>query len=237
MRLILIRHGDPDYAVDGLTPKGRREAELLAQRAASWQVDAAFCSPLGRARATAAPTLARLGLEAETLDWLQEFEAPLFCEPNGHPVKSWDLLPADWMRDPRMFDRQAWLQAEVFRGTPVEPMYRDVCARLDRFLEGYGLLRQGSAYRVLEAREDTVLFFTHMGITNVLLSRLLNISPMVLWNALYMPPSSLTVVQSESRDGSTAIFRCQQIGDTAHLLHGGESPSGRGYFPIPTFDG
>ena len=32
MRLIFIRHGDPDYVHDTLTEKGKREAELLAQR-------------------------------------------------------------------------------------------------------------------------------------------------------------------------------------------------------------
>ena len=31
MRLLFIRHGDPDYAVDGLTPTGRREAEFLIE--------------------------------------------------------------------------------------------------------------------------------------------------------------------------------------------------------------
>lgn len=34
MRLLIIRHGDPDYAVDSLTEKGRREAEFLAERMA-----------------------------------------------------------------------------------------------------------------------------------------------------------------------------------------------------------
>lgn len=237
MRLILIRHGDPDYARDDLTPRGQREAALLADRAATWEVDEAFCSPLGRAKATAAPTLAALGIEASTLDWLQEFEAPLFFEPDGHPVKSWDLLPAEWMRDETLFDHEKWLQGEIFQGTPVRPMYLEVCRELDQFLEGYGLRRSGPAYQVLEPCDRTVLFFTHMGISNVLLSHLLNISPMVLWNALYMPPSSLTVVNSESRDGTTAIFRCQQIGDTAHLRYGGEAPSDRGYFSIPTFRG
>lgn len=237
MRLLLIRHGDPDYERDDLTPRGRREAALLAERAAGWHVDEAFCSPLGRARATAAPVLAALGMEAAVLDWLQEFEAPLSLKPDGHSVKSWDLLPAEWMRDERLFDRRRWLDGEVFRGTPVRPMYLEVCRRLDRFLEDYGLRRRGEAYEVLEPCGRTVLLFTHMGITNVLLSHLLNISPMVLWNALYLPPSSLTVVHSESRDGTTAIFRCQQIGDTAHLRYGGEAPSGAGYFPIPTFDG
>ena len=32
MRILLIRHGDPDYEHDTLTEKGRREAELLAKR-------------------------------------------------------------------------------------------------------------------------------------------------------------------------------------------------------------
>ena len=50
MRLILIRHGDPDYSIDSLTEKGWREAALLAKRAKDWQIDDAFVSPLGRAR-------------------------------------------------------------------------------------------------------------------------------------------------------------------------------------------
>ena len=29
MKLLLIRHGDPDYTHDSLTEKGQREAELL----------------------------------------------------------------------------------------------------------------------------------------------------------------------------------------------------------------
>ena len=32
MRLLIIRHGDPDYSIDSLTEKGWREAELLKDR-------------------------------------------------------------------------------------------------------------------------------------------------------------------------------------------------------------
>lgn len=32
MRIFIIRHGDPDYSIDGLTEKGKREAELLRER-------------------------------------------------------------------------------------------------------------------------------------------------------------------------------------------------------------
>ena len=33
MRILLIRHGDPDYENDTLTVKGHREAALLAETA------------------------------------------------------------------------------------------------------------------------------------------------------------------------------------------------------------
>ena len=49
MRLIFIRHGDPDYVHDTLTEKGKREAELLAQRVKNWDVSKFYVSPLGRA--------------------------------------------------------------------------------------------------------------------------------------------------------------------------------------------
>ena len=32
MKIMIIRHGDPDYSIDSLTEKGWREAELLSQR-------------------------------------------------------------------------------------------------------------------------------------------------------------------------------------------------------------
>ena len=32
MKLVLVRHGDPDYENDTLTDKGKREAQLLAGR-------------------------------------------------------------------------------------------------------------------------------------------------------------------------------------------------------------
>ena len=56
MRILIIRHGDPDYAIDGLTEKGKREVALLTERLAREELTAIYCSPLGRARATIAPT-------------------------------------------------------------------------------------------------------------------------------------------------------------------------------------
>lgn len=57
MRLIFIRHAEPDYSIDSLTEKGWREAKLLAERTKRWKVDEFYCSPLGRAKDTASSTL------------------------------------------------------------------------------------------------------------------------------------------------------------------------------------
>ena len=40
MRILIIRHGDPDYAKDSLTEKGWREAEYLADKLEKEKIDA-----------------------------------------------------------------------------------------------------------------------------------------------------------------------------------------------------
>ena len=53
MEITLVRHGEPNYAIDSLTPKGFREAELLADRLCRMDVRDFYVSPLGRAQDTA----------------------------------------------------------------------------------------------------------------------------------------------------------------------------------------
>ena len=78
MRLLIIRHGDPDYEADSLTEKGWREAELLADRMEKEKIDYFYVSPLGRAKDTASCTLKRLHRSAEECRWLREFDAPIW---------------------------------------------------------------------------------------------------------------------------------------------------------------
>ena len=47
MKLLIIRHGDPDYERDSLTEKGWREAAYLAERMAATDVKECYVSPLG----------------------------------------------------------------------------------------------------------------------------------------------------------------------------------------------
>ena len=73
MRLLIVRHADPDYSIDSLTPAGWEEAKLLADRLAPIPVAAYYVSPLGRAKDTASLTLKKACRTAETCSWLREF--------------------------------------------------------------------------------------------------------------------------------------------------------------------
>ena len=67
MRILLIRHAEPDYTVDSLTSKGRVEAELLSRRLVHYNIRDFYVSPLGRAKDTAVYTLEKLNRTAEAL--------------------------------------------------------------------------------------------------------------------------------------------------------------------------
>ena len=72
MEILLIRHGDPDYARDSLTPRGVSEARQLAAALQRLPLDALYVSPLGRALETCAFTAEAKAIEPITLDWLRE---------------------------------------------------------------------------------------------------------------------------------------------------------------------
>ena len=69
MKLMFVRHAEPDYKHDSLTLKGHREAQLLSLRLAKLDVRDFYASPLGRAQETARYTLERTHRTAETLPW------------------------------------------------------------------------------------------------------------------------------------------------------------------------
>ena len=83
MKLVFVRHGDPDYVHDSLTERGKVEAEILSGRIAELKVRKFYCSPLGRAEETAKYTLEKIGKNAITCDWLREFPGYIIDEKTG----------------------------------------------------------------------------------------------------------------------------------------------------------
>lgn len=224
MKLLIIRHGDPDYANDTLTEVGRKEAELLAQWFANKPIDKIYVSPLGRARATAEYTCQIKGMDATVCDWLREFPAKV-QKPHRDDGVTWDWRPADWTEKEEFFSRKDWTAHPAMVEANVAEIYEGVIEKFDALLAEHGYVREGNLYRVTQANEETIAFFCHFGLECVLLSRLLNISPMLLWHGTCAAPTSVTTINTEERQKGIAYFRMSEFGSVAHLTSAGVEPS------------
>jgi len=121
VELLLIRHGLPRRVENAtgpadppLTELGHRQAEAMASWLADDGIAAVYVSPLVRARETAAALELRLGLRAEIVDGIAEFDRD---ERSYVPIEE---LRAT--KDPRWFalasasggeERRAWHQRAV----------------------------------------------------------------------------------------------------------------------------
>ena len=104
MKLLIVRHGDPDYDIDSLTEKGWKEVEYLSQKLSKLDVKAFYVSPLGRAKDTAAPTLKKMGRTATECEWLKEFPCQIWRpDVKDKKIIAWDWLPQDWTAEPRFY--------------------------------------------------------------------------------------------------------------------------------------
>ena len=226
MKLIIIRHGDPDYKNDCLTEKGILEAKALIPRMKLIGADEYYVSPLGRARQTAQIALSELNTEPEVLEFLREFPAKIervrAPETGTH---AWDWLPLDWANDPIFYDINTFYNHPVMKSGGVEDCYKNVISEFDKFLVCHGYRKKDNIFEVLDSNHKTICLFCHFGIECVFLSYLLNISPMMLWHSFVALPTSVTTVVTEEREKGIASFRVNGFGDVSHLYAEGIEPS------------
>ncbi len=88
MRTYFLRHGEslsnaahhtialPEAEGDRLSERGELQAAAAAERIADLGIARIVCSPLGRARQTAAAIARRTGLDPEIWDWIHELREP-----------------------------------------------------------------------------------------------------------------------------------------------------------------
>lgn len=93
MLLFFIRHGDPTYDPDELTPLGKRQAESLARRLARYGLDDIYVSSSNRAIETMQPTAEILKKEHTVLDWANEkYAYEEQSMPTEHGVSLWGFF-------------------------------------------------------------------------------------------------------------------------------------------------
>lgn len=226
MKLLFVRHAEPDYEIDSITERGWKEAECLCERLSRLDVKAFYVSPLGRALDTASLTLKKMNREAQVCPWLEEFP-PKIRRPDkkGEETIIWDWLPQDFVREKVFYDKDLWAESSFLKEGNVREKYNSVIAEFDKLIEKHGYKREGNLYKALQPNNDTLVFFCHFGLESVLLGHLLDISPMMLLQHTCALPSSVTTVVTEERRRGIAQFRMCGFGDISHLYANGIEPS------------
>lgn len=224
MKLLFIRHGDPDYERDSLTEKGLREAKLVTKRLLKESPAAVYVSPMGRAQETAKEYLEKAKIKPTVYPWLMEFIHDVTF-PDGHRQIPWDLLPSFIIENPELYDVNEWYKNPLMKTGNIKEEYDKVANGIDSLLKKHGYERNGMFYKVNNANTDTLMFFCHFGVECVILSHILNLSPVILWQGFSCAPTSVTTVYTEEREKGTAQFRVAAFGDISHLYEADEPPA------------
>lgn len=222
MKILIIRHADPDYSIDSLTEKGWKEAEYLSEKLVKMDIDFFYSSTLGRAKDTGSCTLKKLNREFDgVFEWLKEFPAVINRPDCGKSI-AWDWLPSDWTVVEDFYHKDKWGEVSQMSEGKVKEEYDRVVGEFDSLIANHGYVREGNYYRAEKPNSDTIAIFCHFGSGCVLLSHLLGVSPMVLWHGFCAAPSSVTTLTTEERREGIASFRMNSYGDVSHLYVKGE---------------
>lgn len=224
MLFFYIRHGDPVYEPDSLTPLGKRQAESVAKRLSLYGVDQIYASTSNRAMQTAQPTCEILKKEAVLLDFCNENHVwnEFTVENNGR--RTWlfqdtasRLFFADeaivslghrWYEHPKMTAHQ--------KG--VERVYREA----DRFFRslGYEHIRNTGKYKVIKPNHDRIALFAHQGFGMAFLSCILDIPYPAFSIHFDICHTGMTVIEFQEEDGF-AIPKILTLSSDSHLYRDG----------------
>lgn len=224
MRLHIIRHGDPDYAADSLTERGRREAACLRSWVARERPDRAYCSPLGRARLTAELALEGSDLRATVEDWTAELRS---AHADGLPTTWWDVH-GHLLRNPDYLAHRRWADLPHLAGTRAEAELARIAADSDAFLARLGFTRDGGHYRIGLPPWTSVAVFCHGGFGLCWLAHLLALPAPLVWAGFFLHTSSVTTLLFDQRAPGLATPRVLHLGDVGHLHAAGVEPSTAG---------
>ena len=219
-QITLLRHGEPDWAPEGgesvsdpgLTPYGRRQAELAAEALAGERIDAIYVSPYRRSRETAAPLAERTGLEPVTIPGLREIG-----------VNVVGLSPADG--DRYFVEAARRPLGEHWDGWPGSERFTDFHARVTGAL-GDLLGRHGvtaskeedfTVWHVPEP-ELRLVVVAHGGTNAVLATHLLDIRP-VPWEWLRFESqlAAYSVLQARSLGERGSVWSLVNFNELDHL--------------------
>ena len=225
MFLYFVRHGDPCYDPDELTPLGHRQAEAIGRRLARSGLSRIYASPMNRAMQTAQPTAEMTGLKIEPLDFASEqhaWDELTLIDEDGkrawactHPATR-RLFAEPSVRElgMRWYDHPAFAQQTYRAG--MERIARES----DAWLASLGYVREEREgfYRVERENSERIALFAHAGFGGAFFSHILGIPYPQYVHTFDLSHSCLTVVEFRGFEG-VCIPRVMTLSNDAHLYH------------------
>ncbi len=227
MIFFYIRHGNPIYVPDKLSPLGERQAEALAKRLAVYGLDRIYSSTSGRAMATAQPTCELLGKKMTLLDFAHEKYAGdelTVTHPNGK--RGWvfdfpDLVQKILERKIEAPD-EPWDELPEIKEFQLQAGVDRIANASDDFFRslGYEHIRGLGIYKVIKPNNERIALFAHQGFGMAFLSNLLDIPYPEFTAHFDLSHSSMTVIEFKEVNGYTFPKVCTLSSDS-HLYREG----------------
>ena len=221
MRILFVRHGNPNYELDALTELGHKQADACAERLSHEGIERIFSSTCGRALETAAYTAEKYGIEVERCDFIREID---WSGKDGNTIPEngspW-LYAEKYIREGRCLVDFDWERDDLFSISNTPDSFRKVAAGLDGWLEALGFKREGCFYRVMKPQHHTVAIFCHGGAFAAAFSHLFNLPAPFVLRCIPFDQSGVVEVAIKGNGGELATPTLGASYGNMHLTDAG----------------
>jgi len=222
MRIVFVRHGEPDYEHDCLTPTGVKQAEQVAERLKEEGIEEIWASPLGRAAQTASISSKVLGIPVKTLNCMREISwgstdgKPLFA--GGHPWEVVNVLAREGVN----LNMPDWRTTPYYSNNSVVGEVDAVAAGVDEWLAELGYRRNGFYYEheVEEDTHRTIAMFSHGGSSCAAIGHILNLPFPYMCAMLHIEFTGITTLRLDRKKGPCTLPCLELANDGRHVKEG-----------------
>lgn len=216
MRLIMVRHGHPDYSTDTLTERGHIHAKVAAERLKDEGITHIYSSSCGRAVETAEHTANLLGLPIlEKFDFMREIRWGVEGEMFHDKYHPWFV--ADRLVTESIDTRSYVKELPGYKNSVIWEDYDKVCNGFDEFLSTLGYKRNGLYYKCERENNDIVALFSHGGSSSCAMSHMLNIPFAQFAHTFKLDFTAICVFDFASKPNEIVCPEVRIMSDARHI--------------------
>jgi len=223
MKLFYIRHGDPCYEPDSLTPLGKRQAEAIARRLASESISSIYASTSIRAIETATPLSEIIKKDIIKLEWCEEYLTwKDFSAANDDGNRTWCFYIKKYrelFNTPKIKSLgNEWYNASEFLNDSFKNGVERINKETDNFFLNLGYIhdRETGKYIIKNNNDSNIALFAHQGFGLAFISSLLDIPYPLFATHFDILHTGLTVIEFKD-EGGYSFPKVTNYSDTGHL--------------------